>query len=184
MARDAAGNVTTSAAFAVTVNNLTSQNLVANSSLEADANNDGVPDCWQLGGFGTNSFTWTRVAGAHSGSFAESLQMTARTSGDRKLLPTLDAGACAPAVTAGARYTLSAWYKSTVQTAFVVYYRNSAGTWTYWTTSPNAASAANWAQASFTTPALPAGATHLSFGLALSAVGTLVTDDYALVRAP
>jgi Bacterial Ig domain/Polysaccharide deacetylase len=184
VARDAAGNVTTSTAVAVTVNNPTSQSLVANPSLEADANNDGIPDCWQLGGFGTNTFIWTRVAGAHSGSFAESLQVTARTSGDRKLLPTLDAGACAPAVTAGARYTLNAWYKSTVQTAFVVYYRNSAGTWTYWTTSPNVASAANWAQASFTTPALPAGATHLSFGLALSAVGTLVTDDYALVRAP
>ncbi len=46
------------------------------------------------------------------------------------------------------------------------------------------ASAADWAQASFTTPALPAGATHISFGLALSAVGTLVTDDYALIRAP
>ena len=184
VARDAAGNLTTSTAVAVTVNNPTSQNLVANPSLEADANNDGIPDCWQLGGFGTNTFIWTRVAGAHSGSFAESLQMTARTSGDRKLLPTQDAGACAPAVTAGARYTVSAWYKSTVQAAFVVYYRNSAGTWTYWTTSPNTASAVSWTQANFTTPALPAGATHLSFGLALSAVGTLVTDDYALVRAP
>ena len=93
----------------VTVNNPTSQNPIANASLEADANNDGIPDCWQLGGFGTNTFTWTRVAGARSGSFAESLQMTARTSGDRKLVQTQDSGACAPAITAGAKYTLSAW---------------------------------------------------------------------------
>ena len=184
VARDAAGNNTTSTAVTVTVNNPTSQNPIANASLEADANNDGIPDCWQLGGFGTNTFTWTRVAGARSGSFAESLQMTARTSGDRKLVQTQDSGACAPAITAGAKYTLSAWYKSTVQTAFVVFYRTSAGTWTYWTTGPSVASAANWTQASFTTAALPAGATHISFGLALTAVGTLVTDDYALAVAP
>jgi hypothetical protein len=184
VARDAAGNVATSAARTVTVNNQAVQNLVVNPSLEADSNGDGTPDCWLRGGYGTNTVVWSRVTGAHGGTYANSLQMTARTSGDAKLVQAQDAGACASAAVPGARYTASAWYKSTVSTAFVLFYRSSAGVWTYWTTSPAVASAADWAQASFTTPALPAGATHISFGLALSAVGTLVTDDYALIRAP
>ena len=182
-ARDAAGLNTTSAGVSVTVNNVVAPSSIQNASLETDANSDGVPDCWLLGGYGTNTATWSRVAG-RTGSFAESLQVTARTSGDRKLVQTQDAGTCAPAATPGTRYALSAWYKSTVATGFVAYYRNSAGTWVYWASSPTVASAANWAQASYTTPALPAGATHISFGLYLAAVGTLVTDDYAMAPAP
>ena len=54
----------------------------------------------------------------------------------------------------------------------------------YWTTGPNVAANANWTQAVYTTPVIPAGATHLSYGLYLSSVGTLVTDDYAMTLAP
>ncbi len=182
VARDAAGNTATSTAVTVTVSN-SSQNLISNPSLENDANSDGIPDCWQLGGFGTNTAVWTRVTDAHSGNFAESLQITSRSSGDRKLVQTQDSGSCAPAVTPGARYTLSAWYKSTVPTGFVTFYRTSAGAWTYWTTSYNVA-ATNWTQAVYTTPAIPSGATHISFGLYLSTVGTLATDDYVMTLAP
>ncbi len=183
VARDAAGNSTTSTAVVVTVNNVVAPSAIQNASLETDANSDGVPDCWLLGGYGTNTATWSRVAG-RTGSFAESLQVTARSSGDRKLVQMQDAGTCAPAATPGTRYTISAWYKSTVATGFVAYYRTSAGAWVYWTSGPTVASAANWTQATFTTPALPAGATHISFGLYLAAVGTLVTDDYAMTPAP
>ena len=184
-ARDAAGNNTTSTSVSVSVSNPVVTNLVKNPSLETDANGDNVPDCWLLGGFGTNTATWTRLnTGARGGTFAQQVQITARTSGDRKLVQTQDSGTCAPAVTPGARYTLSAWYKSTVATGFVVYYRTSAGAWNYWATGPSVAAAANWAQATYTTPAIPAGATHLSFGLYLPAVGTLATDDYGMVAAP
>ena len=184
VARDAAGNTTTSTAVTVTVSNSISQNLISNPSLEIDANNDSIPDCWLPGGYGNNTFVWSRVTIAHSGSFAESLQITSLSSGDRKLLQTLDSGACAPAVTPGSRYALSAWYKSTVPTGFVIYYRDSSGSWVYWDTSPDFAAATNWSQAVYTTQVIPAGATNLSFGLYLSGVGTLVTDDYAMTLAP
>ena len=68
----------------------------------------------------------------------------------------------------------------TTVTQFAVYYRNSAGTWVYWTSSPWFAAAGSYTQAAFTTPALPAGATAISFGLNLFRNGTLVTDDYAM----
>ncbi len=185
-AYDTAGNITTTPAINVVVNNYDG-NPVTNASLEIDANKDSVPDCWQLGGQGNNSFVWTRIkdpALSHSGNFAESLQINSRNSGDRKLVQKQDSSSCAPKVTPGARYTLNAWYKSTVPTGFVVYYRNSAGVWTYWLTSPNYVSTNNWTQASYTIPAVPVGATALSFGLYINQVGTLVTDDYGLVNLP
>jgi hypothetical protein len=185
-AYDTAGNITTTPAINVVVNNYAG-NPVNNASLEIDANKDSIPDCWQLGGQGANSFVWTRIkdpALTHSGNFAESLQITSRSSGDRKLVQKQDSSTCAPKVTPGTRYTLNAWYKSTVPTGFVVYYRNSAGVWTYWLTSPNFVSTNNWTQASYTIPAVPAGATALSFGLYINQVGTLVTDDYGVVNLP
>ena len=55
---DTSSNSTTSSSVTVTVSNLT-VNVLQNPSLEAATNN--VPTCWGLGGFGTNTFTWTRT---------------------------------------------------------------------------------------------------------------------------
>ncbi len=151
-----------------------------NASLEADAAGDGIPDCWSFGTFGSNSAIWTRSTDAHSGAYAERVDITSYTSGDRKLVMTQDLGECTPSAAPGHRQALQAWYKSTSPTQFVVYYRDAAGKWFYWTSSPLSAAAATWTQASWTTPALPAAATALSFGLNLAAVGSLTTDDYAL----
>ena len=106
---DTAGNQATTSAISVHVANV---NLLKNASLEAASGS--APTCWALGGYGTNTFAWSRTPDAHSGSFGESLNVTSYTSGDRKLVNTQDAGACAPAVTAGRTYTMTAWYKSTV----------------------------------------------------------------------
>ena len=185
VARDAAGNTATASAISITVNNAGQVvNLLNNPSLEVDSNNDGIPDCWIRGGYGTNGTIWSRVGNAHDGNYALSLQITSYSSGDRKLIPALDAGTCAPAVTAGASYEISTWYQSTAATGFVLYYRDSSGNWQYWTTGPDLAASANWTQATYTTPTLPAGATHISFGLYLSGVGTLTTDDYAMQQLP
>jgi hypothetical protein len=155
-------------------------NLVQNAGLET-AGTGTLPQCFQTAGFGTNTPVYTTLTtGAHSGTRAVRLQMTGYTSGDSKLLPSLDAGSCAPPATAGKTYSLRAWYTSTASTQFAVYYRNSAGTWVYWTSSPWLAPTTTYSQASFTTPALPAGATAISFGLNLFSNGTLVTDDYAM----
>jgi peptidoglycan/xylan/chitin deacetylase (PgdA/CDA1 family) len=177
-AYDAAGNASTPSSVTVTSSN-GATNMLANASLESAATS--VPDCWQLGSSGTNTGTGSRTNDAHTGSWAELITITARTSGDRKLVVRQDAGTCAPAATPGHSYQLSVWYKSTVPVPFVVYYRNASGAWVYWQTSTNQPAASTWQQASWTTAAVPAGATGLSFGLSLAAVGSLTTDDYALV---
>jgi hypothetical protein len=80
----------------------------------------------------------------------------------------------------GQRYTLSAWYTSTVSTRFVVFVRNAQGSWRYWTQSPPADASGDWTQLSWQTPPVPEGADRMSFGLQLAEVGTLTTDDYAM----
>jgi len=42
------------------------------------------------------------------------------------------------------------------------------------------APSSSWTLANFVSSPLPAGATAISFGLAISGVGNLTTDDYAL----
>jgi peptidoglycan/xylan/chitin deacetylase (PgdA/CDA1 family) len=175
---DVAGNTQTTTPISVTVAN-TGANLLSNASLETATN--GTPNCWLLGGYGTNTFTWTRTSDAHSGSWAENLNISSFTSGDRKLVNTQDAGACAPAATPGHTYTVSAWYKSAVSPRIFAYYRLN-GAWTYWATSPAfPASASTWAQAAWVSPAVPAGATNLSVGMGLVASGSATMDDFSLI---
>ncbi|TFC21556.1 cell wall-binding repeat-containing protein [Cryobacterium sp. MDB2-10] len=154
-------------------------NGVVNPSLET-AGTTGLPQCWAVGGFGTNTAAFSTVSAAHTGTKAEQLVVSNLVSGDSKLILTQDLGACAPTVTPGHTYSLRAWYTSTVTTQFDVYLRNSIGSWSYWTSSPYFPAGSAYAQALYTTAAIPAGTTGLSFGLNLILNGTLVTDDYAL----
>jgi peptidoglycan/xylan/chitin deacetylase (PgdA/CDA1 family) len=156
---------------------------VQNPSLESvDAK--GVPGCFQLGGYGTNSYTFAATTDAHTGAVAERLDVTSVTSGDRKLVTRQDAGICAPAVTPGRSYRVSLWYRgswpSGSATKISVYYRDATtGSWTYWTSSPAFPPGAAWAQAAYTTPPMPADAAEISFGLALPVAGTMTVDDFA-----
>jgi peptidoglycan/xylan/chitin deacetylase (PgdA/CDA1 family) len=159
----------------------TSGNLVQNPSLESAVNN--VPSCFQYGGYGTNTFAWTRSTDAHTGSFSQKLDVTSWTSGDRKLVTTQDANTCAPVATPGHTYTSSIWYKGSwaagVEVKLTLYYRTSAGTWAYWTSGPALPATATWTQTpAYTSPPAPAGATGLSVGLSLAGTGTIYTDDY------
>lgn len=157
-----------------------SSQLFQNPSLEADSNGDGVPDCWQRGGFGTNTFTWTRTSDAQSGSWAQQVRITSYSSGDRKLISLQDSGTCAPAAVTGHRYRISAWYKSTTSVRFKAYYRDSTGAWDYWTQGPLLPAASSYTRAEWTTPGAPSAARRLSLGMSLDRVGTLTVDNFAL----
>jgi peptidoglycan/xylan/chitin deacetylase (PgdA/CDA1 family) len=160
----------------------TAGNLIKNASLETPGlNGSTLPRCWQEGGYGINTRAFTRVAGhAGSATAAEQLVVAGHTSGSGALLPYLDTGECAPSAAAGHTYLAKAWYTSTFTTQFDVHYRTGTGSWLYWTSSPYFPASATWAQASWTTGPVPAGATAISVGLNLIGNGTLVTDDYEL----
>ena len=161
--------------------------IVLNSSLELDGNGDGVPDCWSRTGYGINNATFSRVADAHTGFWGEKLVVSSLTSGDRKLVPTLDngqaSGGCAPSATGGSSFQLGAWYRSDVPAQLIAFYRDTAGAWRWWLSTDIPSSPIDWRQALFTTPPLPTGATAITFGIGLTTTGTLITDDYSVVRA-
>ncbi|GAA4614177.1 polysaccharide deacetylase family protein [Saccharopolyspora hordei] len=152
---------------------------LVNASLEEPGPRGWVPSSW-----GQNSPTWTLVPHARSGRWAQRLDLADHTSGDAKLLVRMDMGEVSPPAHEDNTYTLSTWYVSTAPTQFAVHYRDRAGAWHYWTTSPFFAPAAEWTEARWTTPPAPPGTTGLSFGLALSTSGSLTTDDYALQEHP
>jgi peptidoglycan/xylan/chitin deacetylase (PgdA/CDA1 family) len=156
---------------------------VVNSRLSAVAAG-GMPACFQAGRYGTNhaTFRYQRRAGP-GGAGAEVISLTQRKSGTAQIVPTMDLGACAPAAAAGRRYTLGAWYKSSGPVVFNTYYRTAAGTWAFWASSPPLAASAGWTPGTWTAPAVPSGATALSFGLALRSDGTLATTRYSLAPA-
>src|SRR5260370_19511351 len=177
---DPSGNATTSNSITVNVaNSLT--NMLQNPSLETASGS--TPTCWLMGGYGTNSYTWTRTTDAHSGSYAENLNVTSYASGDRKLVNAQDSGTCAPAVIPGHAYNVAAWYKVPTGSAsprFFAYYRNSSGSWIFWANSASYASSSSWKEATWLTPAVPSGATNLSVGMGLNGVGSLTMDDFSL----
>lgn len=181
-ATDNGGNQGTSSGISANVANAASRggNMLANASVETDTNGGQAPDCWQLGGTGTNGYTWSRTNNAHTGNWAENVTVSNYTTGDRKLVTSQQGGACSPRVTPGQTYNLSGWYQSTQPAHIVAYYQNANGSWVYWTQSPAQPAASSWAQASWTTPAVPAGATAVSFGINIAAVGSLTTDDYSM----
>ena len=154
---------------------------VVNSRLSAVAAG-GLPACFQAGRFGTNhaTFRYQRRAGP-GGAGAEVISLTQRKSGTAQIVPTMDLGACAPAAAAGRPYTLGAWYKSSGPVVFNSYYRMATGRWAFWASSPPLATSRGWTQGTWTTPAVPSGATAVSFGLALRSDGTLATTRYSLV---
>ncbi len=169
--------VSSSATSTVTVAN--QAGLLLNPSLEV-VSSAGVPGCWQRVGWGTLAASWTRTTDAHAGSLAQRVDVTSYSSGGVRLMPTLDGGPCAPPGSPGRTYTVTGWYKSTAQPILVFNYRNASGTWSWFTQSASLPASSTWRQVTFTTPALPAGATALSFGLSLYAVGSLTVDDFAL----
>jgi peptidoglycan/xylan/chitin deacetylase (PgdA/CDA1 family) len=188
----------------------TSGNLVVNPSMEtmwAPGNAGGfpqnVPYCWDRAGYGQPGVnaSFTPTSDAHTGNVAENITVSGWQTGDSKLVivqrgkGTGTSNSCTPdsvAVT-GATYTVWEYYKGswpgygastdTTKVSFALYYRNSSNQWVYWAGSPIAAPSSSWNLASFTTPPLPAGATAVSFGLAIQGNGTLSVDDAAMTHS-
>jgi len=173
----------------------TTGNLVQNPSLETlrpTTAQTNEPACFQLAGASVtgNTAVWSLTSDAHSGSVAERVDVTNWTAGDRKLVVTQRAAeqSCLAAVTPGRTYSMWAWYKGSwpvsgsapTKVSIATYYRNAAGAWVYWQSSPLLAPTSAWNLANFTSAPLPVGATAVSFGVAIAGPGTLTTDDYAL----
>jgi hypothetical protein len=156
--------------------------LVPNPSFEQVTS--GQPTCWQQGGSGTGTASFTTTSTAHAGSLAGQLSVAQLDSGgNRKVVISQKTAGCAPAVSPGHSYALGAYFQADAPVLLSVYYRDSAGTWRWWTQSSWFPASSGWAQATYTTPAVPSGATALSFGPSVSTTGTLEVDDVTMTDA-
>jgi hypothetical protein len=61
--------------------------------------------------------------------------------------------------------------------------RNSNWNVPFWVESPTFPASSTWRLASWSTPAVPAGANGMTFGLSLTANGSLTVDDIGIVDA-
>jgi len=155
-------------------------NLLRNGSLEQDSRSDGIPDCWQKGGEGDNSFLFERTADAHEGGSALQIQITTLNDGARRLVSLQDLGSCAPGTATDHRYRVTGWTKLKGLGSLVAYYRDSSGAWTYWAKSPHLATSDGYQQVDWVTPPMPAEALGISVGASLESPGTLTMDDFRL----
>jgi peptidoglycan/xylan/chitin deacetylase (PgdA/CDA1 family) len=157
-----------------------SGNMLLNASLETDADGNGFADCWQPNSWRVNSSKWTRTTDAHSGGFAERVDVTSYTSGAVRLISQQDLGYCAPTVVAGHTYKLQAWYKGTARPRLVAFYRDSVGAWKVLGQSSRLSRSATWKRGTWTAPPLSAGATGIGMAVALESTGSLTMDDLAV----
>lgn len=153
-------------------------NMLKNPGLE-ESTKDG-PACWQIDSYGVNSSALTTTSPGHSGAAAATLTVSDFGSGDVKIMPSMDLGQCSPTTTAGHAYSLKGWYKSTASARMTVFYRTGLGFWHFWCDSPDFPPATEYKHAEWTTPALPEGASAVSFGLSLSSNGAITSDDYEM----
>ena len=152
-------------------------NALRDSSLEQDSNGDAIPDCWSNDDFGNNNFHWTRTSDAHSGSWAEKLDVTNYSNGDNKLLVLGDLGYCTPSVNSGHRYRITEWYKSNAPVYFTLFSRDSQWQVRFLESSPSFPASSTWTQASYVTDVIPTGINGIQFGLTLGSNGSLTVDD-------
>lgn len=150
--------------------------LNANPELEDGGN---PPADWFLAGWGDAAVNGIVTNDAHGGNRAYSINITGRTQGDYKLLPTETA---APKVEPGAKYDLSVWYKSTTASNSLTIFAHTASGWGYWTDLKTLHIAASWTNVTAETPTIPAGIDAIAWGVSIFGNGTLVTDDYSTIK--
>ncbi len=157
-------------------------NLIANPGLETlDAQGE-FPECFEKSGWGDNDYTYTVTDDAHSGDRALRIDLTRRTDGDRKAM--MLENACAPKVTEGHQYDLSLWYRSTSpDVAMTLFRHDKTAGWVFWADLNTLPQSAAYARTEVRTPVVPANTDQITWGAALYGVGSLTTDDYAMVDA-
>jgi Domain of unknown function (DUF1929) len=157
-------------------------NLLVNPGLEV-LDLTGFPVCWEPSGWGDNSFHFSVTPNAHAGTSAMRVTVDAVSNGDRKAMM-LENPSCAPNVTPQHQYDLSVWYTTTTpNTVMTVFRHDVAQGWQYWTDLSSLPVTDSYTGKTVRTPPIPANTDQLTWGVTIYGVGTLTTDDYAMVDA-
>ncbi|SDT69745.1 galactose oxidase early set domain-containing protein [Actinoplanes derwentensis] len=160
-----------------------SVNLLANPGLET-LDSTGFPLCWEKSGWGDNTYTFDVSHPGRTGASAMRITVSAATGGGDRKAMMLENPSCAPNVTPGHQYDLSAWYTSTTpNTVVTAFRRDVAQGWVYWTDLISLAPAAAWTEMTVRTPQVPPGTEQIVWGVTIYGTGVLHTDDYTMADA-
>jgi hypothetical protein len=155
-------------------------NLLSNGGYET-LDTSGFPVCWEQSGWGDSTYSFAVTHTAHTGTNAMQISVAGITQGDRKAMM-LENPSCAPNVTPGHQYDLTAWYKSTTANTVMTMFRHDvAQGWVYWTDLASLPVASAWTQKTVRTPQVPANTDQIVWGVTIYGNGTLTTDDYSMV---
>ena len=171
-----------------------SANMLANPSLDSgDPLVPGNPSCWTpitrreiVSALPTVDGSLQMISDAHSGSSAVRLTINSVKDPSRaelRLMTPQDEGECSPQGSPGSRYTVGVWYRSNVPVTLSMTYRDADGEWHLLGQSPAFSASTAWTPATWTTDALPAGATNVAVRVSIYAVGSATVDDFSLARA-
>lgn len=140
---------------------------------------DGKPKCWNVSSTSNAKLTITK--NAHSGAWAGHVAGQAPANSELTLA-TDRTDACRLPVTAGRRYTLGLWTRSTSGVRAVVSSFSAAGGWKSWFRGASVPATSDLRHYAIDLPAVPAGVTQLSVGLAFAGDSTVVLDDVELAE--
>ncbi|WP_328472945.1 galactose oxidase early set domain-containing protein [Actinoplanes sp. NBC_00393] len=160
-----------------------SVNLLVNPGLET-VDSTGFPQCWEQSGWGGNTYAFAVSHPGRTGANAMQITVSATAGGGDRKAMMLENPSCAPNVTPGHQYDLSAWYTSTTPDTVLTAFRHDAAQgWVYWTDLLSLAPATTWTEATVRTPQVPPGTDQIVWGVTIYGTGVLRTDDYTMVDA-
>lgn len=140
--------------------------------------------CWQHVSVGDVDASFSRTSGEKLGSASERIEIFRGGDGRATLLVRQDLGDCAIPATEGDGFRVSVAYRSTASPLIMAYYRDEVGAWHYWSESPRLeVSEREWKKVDWTSPAVPEGATAVSFGVAIDEQGSVSVDHLDAVAA-
>ncbi len=149
-------------------------NLIQNPSFETGS--DATATNWTTNSFGSSTVAFSiSTSSVHTGVRAATIDVSNYTNGDAKWVHE------PVTVTPGSYYTMSLWYKSSVQSALYARYNNSdvdgTSTGFHWLADIPASDAWTEYTGSIT---IPAGVTAIQLIQTLESNGSLTIDDYSL----
>ena len=154
----------------LTVKASSTTNLLKNPGFESGST------YWSQNRYGTITASFTITSGAHSGTKAGKVSVSAFTAGSEVGWAQIVKG-----LPIGATYKVRCWYKSNVPVALVVYFCDA--NWGYVSHKSISLSASTtWKQTSYLTFSIPQKTAMIKVLVNLKTVGYVIIDDFELYR--
>jgi peptidoglycan/xylan/chitin deacetylase (PgdA/CDA1 family) len=151
-------------------------NIIQNSGVEIDENNDSLPDGWNQGPWGDNAATFSYPVSGVNNSKAIAIEITSFSSGDAKWY--FDDVPVVP----NTQYAFSDYYVSNVDTELDVRFTDASGEFSY-SYIKNLPAVSDWSKAEALIDP-PQGTVSMTVFHPIFSIGKISIDDFSLIPIP